>query len=149
MKLDLAHELLRQCTVFAVPLAVAAVFPRAAIGFKAADASEAGAAFVSFVNLSDEAEREAVKSAKSPLRGETSRVRRLRADLSFGELPEEPVRPVLSEPALPPAPTPAPLVFGTPRFRPSPAALPPEQLPAADVSAPAPAFPRETLLKLD
>lgn len=149
MRSSWGSELLRVGMVLSVPLAIAAVFPYPSLAFKARARDDSAPAFVAFVKLDGEAERNAIKAAKSTLRGETARLQRLRADLSFGELPAEPDEPVVARPGRRTGVVPQPVEFGAPAYRPSAAAARPLPIEGQGAAAEASAFPREELLKLD
>jgi len=149
MRRSLKSELMRIATVLALPIAIGVVFPLDALSFRATNDRPVSKAFVSIVRLDDETERAAIRTAKSSLRGEGSRSQRLHADLSFGELPEEPLRPVLEKPGELSSPEPSAVRFGIPVYRPSAAAKMPSSIPAFQKSQNVPAFSREELLKID
>lgn len=149
MRRSIGSELLRMGTVMAVPLAVAAVFPYDALSFRVNPESGPASAFVTMVKLDAAAERNAIRQAKSSLRGESARLRRLQADLSFGELPEEPPRPVLAKPEGLCVPVLSPMPFGVPSYRPSEAAGRPLVIAVPKVTPVPPTFPREEMLKID
>lgn len=149
MRSSWSSELLRIGMVLSVPLAIAAVFPYQSLAFKARACGDSERAFVAFVKLDDEAERNAIRSAKSSLRGETTRLQRLRADLSFGELPAEPDEPVVARPGRRTGVVPQPVEFGTPVYRPSAAAARPVAIKGQDPAAAELVFSRAELLKLD
>ena len=149
MRSSWGSELLRVGMVLSVPLAIAAVLPYPSLAFRARASDDSAQAFVAFVKLDGEAERNAIKAAKSTLRGETSRLQRLRADLSFGELPAEPDEPVVARPGRRAGVVPRPVEFGTPAYRPSAAAARPVAIEGRSPAAAELAFTREELLKLD
>lgn len=86
VRLELASVL----TVLAVPAALALVFPYGAIGFRPGKRPSRPAASAAFVTLSDEEQALAMRSAKSAWQVDVSGERQMRADLSVGDLPEDP-----------------------------------------------------------
>ncbi len=124
---DLRGKLLSVAVVLVAVVAVVVVFPFDALSFTPSRAAADGRAFAVFVLLTPEEEAAAMKAAKSSWNAEAVGVRRMRADLFVNDLPES-----ASEPSL--------------------AAPPPKAIPAdkADqMGGPAPAFPREELLKIE
>lgn len=133
-----------------LPLALAAFFLFGAVGFKAVEPAPGNQAFAAFVELSPEEEARATAAVKAAWQGDSGGIRRLRTDLSVGELPEESAGPVLEfsldalrigeselSAELPPLP---------PSMRAeAPAKIAPQQV----SEAARPAFPREELLKID
>lgn len=139
-------ELLSAAVVLSAPAAIVAAFPYAALGFRAAQ-PPARPAMAAMVRLTPEAERAAERAARATwqLRGESLPGR---PELLAPELPESPLRSVLSvrERSRPPAPP--DLDCGLRPFAPSRKAPPPEAVGSAPAPEPA-AFPREELLKLN
>ena len=82
----IGRELLPLLTVFAIAAAIVSVFPYGAIGFKARSTSQPAPA-AAFITLSDKEEETAMRSAKTSWQGDADSSLRVRADLSFGELP--------------------------------------------------------------
>ena len=108
-------ELLQLVPSVSMPLAIAAVFPYRAIGFRAAERESAGRAENAFTTLDSEAEAAALRSARSSASAGRAEERGRRMQFPLGELPEdlEPARqPSLRAPApvkaaqLPPLPSP-------------------------------------------
>ena len=142
-------ELASVLTVLSVPAAVALVLPYAALDFKTSSEPMRCEAFAAFVRLPPATEAAALKAAKSSWQGAAVGVRRLRADLSFGELPETPNHPVMeaSERTLPPAPRLSELPRGG--YLPTQAAPPAAKIAAEPADRPTAVFPREELLKIE
>ena len=142
-------ELASLLTVLSIPAAVALVLPYAALDFKPSPEPIRGESVAAFVRLSPEMEEAALKAAKSSWQGAAVGVRRLRADLSFGELPETPNLPVMgvSERTPPLAPQLSELSRGG--YLPTQAASPAAKISASPADRPTPAFPREELLKIE
>lgn len=133
-----------------LPSAMAAFHFCGAVGFKASEPSSSECAFAAFVELSQEEESRATAAVKAAWQGDSGGIRRLRADLSVGELPEENSGPVLDvsldalrihEPELPAELPPLP-----PSMR---AAAPMKIAPSQASEAAPPAFSKEELLKID
>ncbi|MBO7683977.1 MAG: hypothetical protein J6T51_04550, partial [Kiritimatiellae bacterium] len=82
----LGRELASLCTVLAVSAATVSVFPYGAIGFRAT-APSAPAAAAAIIALDADQEAAAVRAAKATWKGDADSSLRVRADLSFGELP--------------------------------------------------------------
>lgn len=141
-------ELSGLLTVLAIPLGIAAVFPYSALRFEPAAVTAPERPFAAFTELTPEAEREALKAAKTSGRAAAGGMRNLRADLFLAELPDDRPEPVAAvgartRPAAPPA-----VPYGTPAYRPSLAAPPPAVI--APVKAPeAPVFSKAEMLKME
>ena len=78
-----------------LPLAMIAFSLCGSFGFKTAEQSARPPAFAAFVELSPEAEARATAAVKAAWQGDSGGIKRIRADLSVGELPEEVPGPVL------------------------------------------------------
>ena len=143
------RELLSFGLVVSLPLAMFAVFPYGAIGFKASHAPVPAAPFAAFVTLSPREEARATAAVKAAWQGDSGALRHIRADLSVGELPEESPGPVL-EISLGDLRVPsAGMPVGIPPFPPSMRSARAEKIsPSAPVIA-SPAFTKEELLKID
>ena len=133
-----------------LPLAMIAFSLCGSFGFKTAEQSARPPAFAAFVELSPEAEARATAAVKAAWQGDSGGIKRIRADLSVGELPEEVPGPVLE---VSPEAFRIPgsvLSSELPPLPPSMRAPPPRKIrpPAVSASAP-PAFTREELLKID
>ena len=148
MRTGIRHEFAVMATVLALSAAVAMSFPYGAVRFKAAGADgrrEAGAAFVV---LTEAQERAALAAAKAAWQGDSG-VRRMHADLSVGELPEDVVRPVLGVRERPTFEL-KPADYSAGAFLPSAAAKSPVRIaPEASAADKPSAFSREELLKID
>ncbi len=145
----MSSELASLLTVLSIPLAVALALPVRALGFKPSAEPIRREPVAAFVRLSPKMEAAALKAAKSSWQGAAVGVRRLRADLSFGELPETPNHPVME--ASERTPPPAPQLFELTRggFLPSQAASPAAKINAEPADRPTAVFPREELLKME
>lgn len=135
----------------ALPLAVVASFPYGAIGFKAEQPPAVERPFAAFVTLTEEEESRATVAVKASWQSGVVAFRRIRADLSVGELPEESHGTVLelSTEALRMPEREIPVDI--PPFPPTMAAPSPEKIlpvPAED-GEPFRGFSREELLKID
>jgi hypothetical protein len=143
------RKLLSNAAVLALPMAVVAVFPYGALNFKAAAVSQRARPSAAFVTLSEEEELRATAAVKAAWQGDGGGLRLIRADLTVGELPEEPPGAVLefSHCALrtPESKVPA----EAPPFPPSMRAAAPEKIASLPVEAARPVFSREELLKID
>jgi len=143
------HELASALTVLALPMALALSLPYGAIGFSAAERPRPPSATAAFVVLSAEAEEAAMRSAKSSWQVNAGGVRRMRVDLSVGELPTDRHRPLVGVCPVAVAAEPPPVAYALPPLVPSRAAPAPARIvddgPARDERA----FPREELLKID
>ena len=91
----LRYEMFSLALVFSVPVAVALVFPYEAVGFHAREHGGAAVANCAFVSLDAAEERAALAAARTAWQVDVKGVRGLRADLSTGDLPPVPVRPVI------------------------------------------------------
>ena len=145
---SLRHEAILLLEIAVIPVAVAFVFPYEAVGFRAEKREQGSSPSCSFVVLSEEEERVALAAARTSWQVGAKGVKRLRTDISSGELPPAPIRLVM--PTRPKRVE----VFAPVEYTPN--ALPPT------VAAPAPAaiapeevveqkqaFSREELLKID
>ena len=147
--LPLRYEIFSFALVASVPVALAFAFPYEAIGFRAAARGGAPSAVCALVSLDAEEERAALAAARTAWQVDSTGVRGLRTDLSSGDLPPMPVRPVvpvrlarsLSNADVGYAPNALPPTVGAP---------PPAGIVAdAEPSAAKPAFSKEELLKID
>jgi len=146
----LRHELLSLALVAAVPVSLAIVFPYEAVGFRATGPGPRRAAPCAFVSLSAAEERAALAAARTAWQVDAKGVRGLRTDLSSGDLPPAPTRPVISVRRVratgPAVASYLPNALPPTAAASRPAAIPPE---AAPVPVPPPAFSREELLRID
>ena len=145
---SVGSELVSVLTVMAVPAAIALVFPYSALGFRAVAPKRPPEVTAALVRLSAEGERSAVQSAKNSWRGEDGNVRHLRAEMSFGELPEPPRTSVLSVEERSRRPVPPVATGGIPPYLPSLEAAPPETI-GAEKAAPELPFAKEEFLRID
>ena len=145
---SIGGEICSVVTVLAIPLALAAVFPLEAIGFRAGDKARREAKMpVSIIALDAQQEGAALRAAKTAWHndGET---RRAHADLLIGEIPEGPKPPVLGigdRSRLPPLPI---VKCAASPFLPSRRADAPVRIPVEEAED-ALAFPKKDLLKID
>lgn len=146
---SMRSELASLLTVLSIPAAVALALPVRALGFKPSPDPVRRESVAAFVRLSPEMEAAALKAAKSSWQGAAVGVRRLRADLSFGELPETPNHPVME--ASERTPPPAPQLFELTRggYLPTQAASAAAKIAAEPSDRPTAVFSREELLKID
>lgn len=145
----LRSEFLALIPVLALPVAIAAVFPYAAIDFKCPPEVPGSAPSCAFVALAPGCEAKALDVVRSAFSVKRDSFRDLRADLSLSTLPEEPAHAIVEAADVPPLPPPSPSPYDVVPYPPSLAAPQPEAMePAKPVPAP-PAFMREELLKID
>jgi len=140
-------ELLSVAAALAIPVGIVGVFPFGAFSFQATAAGKC-LARASFVRLTAENERLALRAVRTSWQEKGGGARRLRADLLCAELPEDGRMSVLSirDRSRPPAP-PMALCGRTP-FLPSQRAAPPLPIKVENVAEP-PTFSREELLKMN
>lgn len=143
-------ELASVLTVMTVPVAVALVFPRDALVFRAMPSASERPASAAFVRLTAAEESLAIRKAKTSWQeGADVAARNLRADVFFPELPEEKFESVMAvedrrlsyEPKLVCSPLPP--------FLPSRRAEAPRRIVADGKNEVPLPFPREELLKID
>lgn len=146
---SLRSELTSVLTVLLILGAVALVLPYSALDFKASPEPLGHEAAAAFVRLPPSTEAAALKAAKSSWQGTAVGVRRLRADLSFGELPETPDAPVMGVAERTPPPPPALLELTRCGYLPTQAASPAVKIVAEPADRPTAVFPREELLKTE
>ena len=146
----LRSELMSILTVLAVTVAVALTFPFGAVGFRPRPDRARPRSSAAFVVMSADEQATAMRAAKTSWQVDAGGVRRLRVDLSVGELPEDPaassmdigVRPSRS-------------VVPTVGYQPSAYPLTQAAAPCAGISRAEaepvrePPFPKAELLKLD
>ena len=141
-------ETVTMAMVLAVPACIAVIFPYDALSFRASEKPVCRPPFAAFVSLDASGERRALTAAKSSWRG-GSDSRRMRADLSFGVLPNDDTAvellPIDSRSRAPQA---RPVACGMPPFLPSRAAGKAVKI-AADAEADDLPFPRRELLKIE
>ena len=147
----LRYEIFSFALVASVPVAIAIVFPYDAIGFHAQERDGAPpAAECAFVSLDAAEERAALAAARTAWQVDVKGVRGLRVDLSTGDLPPVPVRPVIPR-SLPRASGTAPAIYVPNALPPTVGAAAPDDIATvADKPAEAKqAFSKEDLLKID
>lgn len=93
---SLRSELVSLALVAVAPAASVAVFPFPALRFGAAEGPGAVPARCAFVSLSEAGELAAMDAARGSWKANAEEVRRLRANLSLTDIPEEPFRPLVS-----------------------------------------------------
>ena len=148
----LRGDFLSAVSVLALAASVAAVFPFEAIVFRARRLPQQRPPGAAFVQLRADEEASALRAAKSSWNAEAGEVRRLRAELFFGDLPESPAEPALPLESRAGLSLPPPVSPGRPAYSPSLAAPPPESIkPEAgnQKGSERPAFPRSELLRMD
>ena len=143
----IGRELLPLLTVFAIAAAIVSVFPYGAIGFKARTSSQPAPA-AAFITLSAKEEETAMRSAKTSWQGDANSCLRVRADLSFGELPAAKEESVLDVGERSRPPCFRAVDWAPPPFLPSRAAPPLKPIPPAETQKEDPPFSREDLLSL-
>ena len=85
---SLGGELASVAATLAIPAAVACLFPYEAASFRATAPSRARPAAAAFVTLNAEEEATAMRLAKASWQSSRNGTQNIRADLSFGELPQ-------------------------------------------------------------
>ena len=143
----IGRELLPLATVLAITAAIVLVLPYGAIGFKARSPAPAAPA-AAFITLSSEEEETAMRSAKTSWQGDADSSLRVRADLSFGELPAAKEASVLDVGERSRPPRFRDVGWAPPPFLPSRAAPPLKPIPPAETKKDAPPFSKEDLLSL-
>lgn len=147
----LRYEIYSLVAVMAIPLALALCFPYSAIGFDPTPEPAPRRAACAFVTLSSDAETDILAEARAAWKVSSARVRRMRADLSLSDLPDDDARAVADIVDRRRYPLPGPVRFDVTPLPPTLAAPPPEKI-AADPAAAEDetlAFPRKELLKID
>jgi len=143
-------ELMSLFTVLAIPASIALVFPYGAVGFVPRPDVKAKPSSAAFVELTDEVQALAMRSAKTSWQGDAGGVRSLRADLSVGELPEDPAAVSMDIGVTPSRSTARPVDY-SPAAYPSALAAPPAARlvrEEGEPERPLP-FPKSELLKID
>lgn len=140
-------ELLGLSVIAAMPVAIMLVFPYSAVGFKARTPPP-HAASVAFVELDESAEAEALNSARTLWRMESSASRRLRARLPLAGLPDDEPGIKLQLPVVDSSTAPQGPAYRAGAWCPSTAVRRLVQLPASPVKPRTPAFPRSEMLEL-
>lgn len=144
---SIGRELPPFLAVLAITAAILSVLPYKAAWFRAGRRPTPTPA-AAFVTLSPEEEMAAMRAAKTSWQGDADSSLRMRADLSFGELPAAKEDSVLDV-----GERTRPAVFrgvgwAPPPFLPSRAAPPLRQLPPQEAQGENPAFTRDELLSL-
>ena len=144
------HELFALLTVLSVPVAIVLAFPFSAVSFTPRQLSGRCSPSAAFVVITPAEQEQAMRSAKSSWQGDAGGVRRLRADLSVGVLPEND-KSISADVGAEPSRSAATRVDYVPAaYPPSQGALPAGRLPKAETeTAREPAFPKSELLKID
>ena len=139
-------------TVVAAVGAVAAILPFGTVRLRSVAARGERSAFAAFVSLDHKEEVAALKAAKNSWNADAGGVRRMRAELFFGELPAHAHEPAFRFGDRPPAPPPPLVEPALAPYMPSRAAKPPAAVApgdAGDNGEAQPAFSREELLKMN
>ena len=147
----LRYEFYSLAAVLAVPLALAACFPYAALGLTPASDPEPCRAACAFVTLTPDEETDILAAARAAWKVSSAGVRRMRADLSLSELPEDSACAIADIEDRQRYPMPGGVRFVFSPLPSSLAAPPPEKIPADPAVAAEDllAFPRKELLKID
>ena len=139
-------DLLSVAAVLAVPLGLATAFPRAAIGFSAADVARTPAPGVSIVFLDAGAVARAMRTTRILSRNEGGGS--AGADLFVVDLPRQDAIPTMPIESRSRAKAPSVVEGGIPPFLPSRRAAAPVRISGGEDADPLP-FPRKELLKLN
>lgn len=147
----LRREILSATFTLAIPAALVLVFPLAeVIRFQPRLDSDACRASAAFVTLPYEMEVAAVRTAKTVWKLDSVGDRHLRELMSFAELPQEPIKPLLSpEEIQPVVQESVPVRYVPSAWAPSLRAPSPVKFAAEPDPPPSPVFSREELLKLE
>ena len=147
---SLRHEAISLLEIAIIPAAIAFVFPYEAVGFRAEKREQGSGPSCSFVVLSEEEERVALAAARTSWQVGAKGVKGLRTDISSGELPPEPIRPVMpTRPKRDEGFTPVeymPNALPPSVAAPAPATIAPEAAEETEAKQP---FSKEELLKID
>ena len=148
---SIRQEILSVSAVLAARVALVAVFPFGALGFKAIPLQAKSHPSAAFVQLTAEEESEEIKAAKASWQADSASDMGMRAYLPLGELPEEGTNgPILGDiiwTGLRAAS--APVEYGTPTWSPSAAANNPDKIDSEAEEPRAPTFAKEELLKIE
>ena len=145
------RELRSVLAVGTLTAGVVAAFPISALDFKARSVPVDFEASAAFVRLTAEEEDSVLKAAKTTWQDESSAMQRMRVRLPLGDLPEEDMSRT-PDPAAPvglSSPSPEPIPYRLPAYRPSSAAQPASRLAPEPEVRPLPAFSRDELLQLN
>jgi hypothetical protein len=148
---NVRQEIFSSLAAWALPMAVVLIFPYGAVSFKASQAPLQSQAFAAFVTLSDEDEQHAIAAVKAAWQGDAVGLRRIRAELSVGELPEEEPGAIMEVSPLSLEAPQNDIAVQVPVFPPSLRAAPPEKIapPPATIPIASETFSRTELLKID
>ncbi len=143
------HEVVALVMLSVVPIAIALAFPRDLFSFRALPSGDVSPT-CAFVNLTAEEEQAALTAARASWQADSRGARHMRVDLSTGDLPPAPVRPVIA--TRPPQACPGSVGGYIPESLPPTVAagaaeeIKPDKAEASSVKN---AFTREELLKID
>ena len=142
-------DVLSTASVLVLTVLTVASFPFGAIRFKAVKPPAAHAPGVAFVQLRPDEEAAAMQAAKNSWNAEAGDVRRLRAELFFGDIPETAYEPALPDRERTRLPPPEPVAPGRTAYFPSQAAPPsPAIAPEKGLEVGRPVFTRKDLLEM-
>lgn len=144
---SLGGELVSLALTLAVPAAVACIFPYNAVRFRAADVPAPSAPAAVFVTLTPDEESAAMRAAKASWQNSREGAQNIRADLSFGEIPQAREPEVLGVGSRTRQPGPAYMEWLAPPCLPRLAAPPPPPLAPEPPEPAKPPFPRDEMLK--
>lgn len=149
MRRSIRSECAILSVVFALPAALACLFPYGALNFRASASDGRADAQVAFVTLTPEAERAAVRAARLSSHSSEGDVRTLVADLLADELPQEQSAAVLTLGERSRLPAPTRMEAPVSPFLPSRRAAPPVRIKKEDGDVVTPPFSKEELLKMN
>lgn len=145
----LRYEFYSLVAVMSVPLALALCFPYAAIGFEPKAETRMPRAACAFVTLRPDEETDILAAARAAWKVSAGRVRRMRADLSLAEMPDDTAGAIADIVDRQRYPVSGPIRFDALPLPPSLAAPPPARIEADPIAAEsALAFPRQELLNI-
>ena len=144
---SIGGELFSLAATLAIPAAIACLFPYDAVRFKAA-AQTPPAPAAAFVTLNAMEESAAMRSAKASWQGSRDGAMNIRANLSFGELPQAREPSVLNVDSRTRQPCPADMEWKAPPCLPRLAAAQPQNMPQEKTTPEEPPFPRSEMLRL-
>ena len=144
---SLGGELASLAVTLAIPAAAFCLLPFRALEFKAADGPVPSAPAAAFVTLCADDESAAMRTAKASWQSAREGAPSIRADLSFGELPQGPEPAVLDVGSRTHLPHPADMEWKAPPCLPRLAAPPPPPMTPEPPSPAKPAFPRDEMLR--
>ena len=147
---SLGGEFASLAAALAIPAAVACIFPYRAAWFKASRGDVGGVApAAAFVTLDEKEEAAMMRAAKTSWQSSREGAQSIRADLSFGELPQAREPAVLDVGSRTPQSGPAYVEWTAPPCLPLLAAPFPPPLTPEQAPPPGPAFPRDDMLSID